>query len=352
MAPGSDCEAFSFKGSAVSVGEVLRAAHFQGVLAPFAARSGWATACEDEAAASDLEADEAAIDSMIEAFRYDRDLESVDETEAWLEARGLSADDLQAYFTRLYWWNTLKEKVEPVPLGAGSVDSDMLEVLASELLFSGGFAALAVALSRRLIAGDGAAPRSDPGLIERERERFLERSGIGPEDLPSWLRAMDRSQEWLEGMLDMEVKYRLRCDAALSPEQLAHALSEARLPLTRLNIERVEFDTMDAAREALLCVRDDGLALEEVAREARFPFERLDLFAEDLPDDQRQRFLCAAVGELHGPVPAGGEFHLSRLLEKREPSLADPRVRGRIEPRILDAHFSRSGSELVRWAIQ
>ena len=351
MEPCSACEAFSFKGSAVTVGEILRAAHTLGALEPSASQLAWEVACEDEADGAGLEADEASVDSMVEQFRYDRDLESAEETEAWLDMRGLTADDLQSYFTRLYWWKTLKEKVAPVPYEAERVDSELLDALAAELLISGGLVPLAVEFSRRLVARDGSETRVEPGLVEQERARFLERAGVGPEDLPGWLAALDRDQDWFDGMLEMEVKYRIRCDAALAPEQLSRGLAAARLPLTRLKIERVEFDTVDAAREALLCVRDDDLTLEDVARETRYPFERLEVYAEDLPDDQRQRFLCAKIGELQGPTPAEGMFRVSCLLARSEPALADPLVRLRIERRILNAHFSEAGAELVRWRI-
>jgi hypothetical protein len=149
-------------------------------------------------------------------------------------------------------------------------------------------------------------------------------------------------------MLELEASYRARCEAVLTPERLSRALAAARLPLTRLELERVELDSADAAREAHLCVRDDGLSLEEVALGSRYTFKRLDLLAEDLPDEQRLNLLCAGIGVVQEPVPAGGVFHLSRVLRKSEPTLDDASVRERIERRILDAYFSDTGAALPK----
>ena len=40
-----------------------------------------------------------------------------------------------------------------------------------------------------------------------------------------------------------------------------------RLRLTRFEIERIELESRDAAKEALFCVREDGMSMEEVATE-------------------------------------------------------------------------------------
>ena len=51
------------------------------------------------------------------------------------------------------------------------------------------------------------------------------------------------------------------------------------------------------------------------------------------------------------PVSDSGVFHLSRVLGKAEPNLADPSVRRRVEQRILDTYFSEAGAKDIRWII-
>ncbi len=348
MPPTGDCAAFAFRDTAVSVGEVVRAAHFRDELQPSAHEVAWKIASGEEAARWSLEPDSDAIDAMVEGFRYENDLISAEEAEAWLDARGLTAEEFQDYFNRTYWRETLREKLIPDRVDSALVMPDMLGGLEVELLMSQAFTPLAIGLARRLVARAASETPVTPEEIVSERQRFHERTGLEPGAADEWLKSLDRSRDWLDGMLEMEALYRRRCNAVLTPERLSQALAAARLPLTMLEVERVEFDSADAAREAFLCVRDDGLSLEEVALESRYPFERLETLAEDLPEDQRQKMLCAGIGEIQDPMPAGGVIHLSRLIRKTEPSLADAPVRTRVERRILDTYFSETGAKDVR----
>lgn len=352
MSPTGDCAAFAFGETTITVGEVVRAAQFRNELQPSVSEVAWELACEEEAGRWNLEADSGAVEAMIGRFRYEKDLISAEEAEAWLESRGLSMDEFQDYFSRRYWRETLEEKVIPDQVDHSRVLPEQLGLLQIDLLISGTFGPLATGLSRRLVARAAADAPADPGLLKAERARFFERTGLEPGGLSAWLKSLDRDDGWLQGMLELEASYRLRCEAVLTPERLSHALAAARLPLTLIEVERVEFDSADAAREAHLCVRDDGLSLQEVARESRYPFERLELLAEDLPEDQRQKLLCAVIGEIQEPAPAGGVIHLSRVLRKTEPALADASVRSRVERRILDTYFSEAGAKDIRWFIR
>jgi hypothetical protein len=350
--PSQDLAAFAFRNAPISVAEVLRAAHFRNELRPCAVQLVWELACEKEAGRLALEADDDAVEALVNRFRYELDLISAEETEAWLDGRGLDGDDLQAYIDRSYWWGILKERVAAESGDILRGVPELLGILESELFLSGGFAPLAVGLSRRLVANQDPQSRPTSEQVARERGRFLARMGLEPDDVAGWLASLDRGPPWLEEMLELEAAYRLSCDAILTPERLSGELAVARLPLTRLELERVEFDSVDAAREAHLCVRHDGLSLEDVARETRYPYKRFELLAEDLPEAQRQKLLCAAIGEVQAPEDAGGVFQLVRVLRKAEPTLAEAAVRHRIEQRILDGHFSEAGSEDVSWLIR
>ena len=348
MSPTGDCAAFAFRDAVVSVGEVVRAAHFRNELQPSVFEVALGIACEEEAARWKLEGDEAAVEAMVDQFRYESDLISAEEAEAWLELRGMTPEEFQDFFNRRYWRETLRDKVIPDRVDPSRVVPELIGLLQVELLLSGSFGPLATGLGRRLVARAAAEAPVGEGRLKAERERFFERLGLEPGGLPAWLKAINRGQDWLEGMLEMEAAYRIRCEAILTPERLSRALAAARLPLTRLELERAEFDSADAAREAQLCVREDGLSLEDVAHDSRFPFERIDLLAEDLPEEQRQKLLCAGIGEIQEPAQEGGVFHLSRVLRKTEPTLDDAPVRERVERRILDTYFSETGAKDIR----
>ncbi len=149
-----------------------------------------------------------------------------------------------------------------------------------------------------------------------------------------------------------EAIYRRDCQALLTRRQREHEIAALRLPLTRFEVETVEFDSVNAAREALLCVREDGMALEEVATEGRYPYRHPQLLLEEIPEDLQQKFLSVHPGEILEPIPRGDGFHLCRIIGKEEPDPDDPVVRKR-GPKavILDRHFADLSTRYIQWRI-
>ena len=115
--------------------------------------------------------------------------------------------------------------------------------------------------------------------------------------------------------------------------------SALRLPLTRFEVETIELDSLDAAREALLCVRTDGMGMDEVA-------------GRPLPVPARRRFywrMCRKICSRNFSSVTPGTvlelisreecFHLCRIIAKAEPNVDDPIVKNAPEDRILERHF-------------
>ncbi len=93
-------------------------------------------AAEKQADELDLDQDESAISAAAEAFRYEHDLITAEETEAWLENRGLTFDDFSDYFTRQYYAGALQDIVpDKVEYASGS--SELRELFVAELILSG-----------------------------------------------------------------------------------------------------------------------------------------------------------------------------------------------------------------------
>src|SRR6185369_9469839 len=122
-----------------------------------------------------------------------------------------------------------------------------------------------------------------------------------------------RDQEWLGEALTMEAIQRRDCAALLSREACEQEVTALRLPLTRFEVE-----TLDAAREALLCARDDGMSMEEVAAEGRYPYRHPEVLLEEIPEDLQQKFLSVHPGEILEPIARGDGFHICRVVGKSE----------------------------------
>ncbi|HET6886587.1 MAG TPA: hypothetical protein VFH87_01565 [Candidatus Udaeobacter sp.] len=295
----------------------------------------------------DLDLGDDAITTAAEAFRYEHDLITAEETEAWLATRGLTLDDFSDYFTRQYCASTLSEKIVPEEVEYTSASSELHRLFVTELILSGELDRMTTELIWRL-AARCAAKDSDPDAIAGEERKFFGRNEIELAQLSNWLKRLGRDSEWFKEMVVMEAAYRQHCDTVLVQQARQRELVTLRLPLTRFETEVIELESRDAAKEALFCVREDGMSMEEVAMEGRYPYRRADFFMEDIPVDAQQRFLSASVGDVLEPVVRGDGFELCRIVKKIEPQPEDPSVRSRIEQRLLDRHFSELASKHVQ----
>jgi len=301
---------------------------------------------EKQADQSDMEMDEDVIDAAAEAFRYERDLITAEETEQWLAARGLTLDDFSDYFGRRYWGAKLQDEVTPPDTPYPSASEELRRLFAAELIFSGDIDVLTTRLTWRLAAACDEA-QTDPEALAEEREQFLERQGIDAAGLDNWLEQLGRDAEWLSEMEAMESAFQRRVDAVLVPQAYKNEIVALRLPLTRFETEVIELESRDAAREAIFCVNEDGMSMEEVAAESRYPFRNVNFLLEDLPPELQQLFVSVSAGEVLQPMPRGDGFELCRVINKVEPDPEDEAVRDRVEQRLLDKHFTDLSAKYV-----
>ena len=326
--------------------DTIDAAFFRGELDATWKRFLARVAAEKQADEQDLDPDEATISAAAEAFRYDHDLITAEETEAWLENRGLALDDFSDYFCRQYYASVLQDivtdEVEYI-----SASSALRELFVAELILSGELERMMSDLMWRLAARCAETDRS-PYLIALDERKFFERNRIKPAQLANWLERLGRDLNWFNEMLEMEAAYRRCCDKLLVPRARQRELVTLRLLLTRFETEFIQLESRDAAKEALFCVREDGMSMKEVATEGRYPYEQVDFIFEDLPADSQQTLLGVSAGDVLEPVPRGDGFELWRLVKKVEPEPDDPSVKVRIDQRLLERHFSELVSKYIQ----
>jgi hypothetical protein len=295
----------------------------------------------------EMELDDSAIATAAEAFRYEHDLITAEETEAWLATRELTLDDFTDYFTRHYCASAITEKVLPENIEYVSASPELRQLFTVELILSGELDRMTTALMFRL-AARCAEKDLDSDAIKAEERKFFDRNKIEPEQLPNWLERLGRNLEWFNEMVAMEAVYRRRCDTLLIPQARQRELAMLRLPLTRFETEVIELESRDAAQEALFCVREDGMSMEEVATEGRYPYRRDDFLFEDIPTDVQQRFLSVSAGDVLEPGARGDGFELCRIIQKIEPQPDDPSIKLRVDQRLVDRHFAELASKYTQ----
>lgn len=294
----------------------------------------------------DLESDDDVIDEMAELFRYEHDLITAEETERWLEQRGLTLEHFSDYISRQYW-RTKIGATDGADIDLVSGGDELRDLFTIDLIFAGEVDRLAKQLMWRLAARAEDA-KIGPPTIAAEKENFFARVQIQPPQVGDWLQNIGRDDEWLSEMCAMEAAYHAICENLLTPQMRLKQLALLRMPLTHFSVEAIQVESLDAAKEALLCMRQDGMPMEEVAAEARYPHRRITFRHEDVPSDLQQKFWSVGPGDLLEPIPHADGFEIFRIIGKTEPDLNEPVVQERIDQRLLEQHFAHLVHEHIQ----
>ncbi len=329
--------------------DIIDAAHFRGELPPVWREFLRTIACEKRADEEGREPDEAAVGTAMQTFRYDHDLITAEETERWLAGRDLTLSDFGAYFTRRYWGEALRDGRNGEEIDFFAAPPELRDLFLAELMLSGELVRMAARFGWRVATVAADATHADENKIEVELEALVER--IKPLTVTEWCQKVDRDEAWIKKMSRFEANYRLACESALSPQARKREVGTLRLELTMFELEILEVDSLDAAREALFCVREDGMSMEEVATEGRYPLRREQRVLEDIAPEWQQQFLSVTPGRVLEPMESEGAHRLCRVLAKHEPDPDDPAVQRRVEKRLLDRHFGDAMNQHVRWEL-
>lgn len=292
-----------------------------------------------------------AVESAATAFRYDRDLISGDEANAWLERAGLTNDDWLGYFARDLIRKKFENELErTIDLHPAST-RQLLDAAHAEGICSGQFDGFARALALRLAL----AVSVDQDLLARDGSAVA--IGLDPEAA----RLAHLHRHWIEERSDDEVGHRFgrallierafqrAADTLATAGELQSMVEIRQIDWTCLAVESLSLATEHAAREALLCLTIDGLSLDDVGLLARQGVTRTAGFLEDLPAEWRATLLSAETGRPLGPLPSGERFGVAVVTEHTPPTLDDPRVHERARHAAVATAAERAAQALVHW---
>lgn len=299
---------------------VLAAADLRGELAP---------ALDQLAArlAVVQEVDTPSLQRALDGFRTARALTAVDDFKSWLSARDLGLGDVADFLER--------QLARP-----GEARREDGAAVYGELVCRGLLDRWMLALGRRLAV----------------HAQWLEggRSEPAPDALPRMPTATAFVGEGLEAselqrLAEAEAVYATLEARLLVDTRLQRVLEARKLELVAFDLEVFGTPSADVARELRLCLKVDGLGIEELTRRSGLPLREVHAFAEALPRVVQRELLAAVPGEVLGPFVVEGEHQVLRLRRKALPSLARPEVRARLEAEARSGAFGDALHERVRW---
>lgn len=257
------------------------------------------------------------------AFRTERRLYAAEDLERWLADRGVTVAQWREYLRGLVLRRRHQEQLAAVVARYPPEVDAVAEALPARGVCSGAFATWAPRLAGRAAAA----------WARWEREPDRPRPP-GPDDL-------DRVDEL----------WRRLVEESVTSARLRSVLRRRHLDCLGVDWEKAVFPTVDAAREALLCVRDDGWTLAEAAVAAGTRPQVGSAVLEEVDDDLRRELLRSGPGQLVGPLQRDGGWAVLRVLGKTVPTLEAADVRARAVADVADAAVAREVTDRVRWLL-
>ena len=325
--------------------DVFLYAMVRGDWAAFESRLYEGLVCSAEAAEAQMWADEAKVDEAATAFRYERDLLTTEETMAWLEKAGLTLEDWTDFLSR----SILREEWSlrlPTLLERHRANVTVTEAaFAAEGLCSPVFKQFAATLAGRAALAATLDPTATvPPGRPFKIAKLVSRHAMWLEGLES-----DVLARRLSHLSSVEAHFKAQADALRTEQMLSLQVSRNRLDWMRVDLERLSFDDESAAREAVLCIKEDGLTMEDVAVDSHQSVRDTAEILERLEPELRDAVLSASIDEIIGPVQIADRYEVAMLVGKKPADLADSLVRARAEVAVVENLISKAMLSHVRW---
>lgn len=314
---------FTCGGETITREHLLVAADANGNLAALRAESRERLACLEHAYAVSHSVDDALLQERSEDFRRARGLRSGQATQAWMENHGVTLDDFGGYLEReacrQHFQHDMEKIVASVPVGDNELDT----VLWPDIIFSGACEAWC-----RQLAGELAV------FVAQGDGRSL------TIDLAVWRDTFSACVQCYKGY----------CAKILTTDRLDQALRQSWQDYFTFQCDIAQFQSDAAAREACLCVREDGESLASVCATAHGHFARQRLTLRQLPADVQMFALSAVPGTLLPPVEDNGHHLVYAVVEKHEPDLHDDATRAILSETLLAESIRPLVQSHIQWA--
>ncbi len=350
-----DQVAFTVGSTAYRWGDVVLAAMTWGDWGGLEAQVREGLACVKRLAGWGENPDPDLVNAAADEFRYERDLLTAEEAEAWLARWGLTTESWMEYIERSVLRRAWADEVPTLVAQHPASDEEVGAAISAEGICSGAYTRFACKLAGRAAAYERvrdqaaepaptkaprAASRGDPVLLPTRIAATARRTmGLPAKACRERLAILER----------LENGFGAFADQALTPKGIRDAVSDHHLDWIQLICHTASFPEERAAREAVLCVREDRQTLADVAQLAGTNLREARFYLEEVDPAQRDLFLGARPGDLIGPLPSDGVFALFRVIAKVLPSPDAAGVKERAERSVVDRAVEQEITHRVQW---
>lgn len=300
--------------------EIVAAAQSWGEWQRLAERTRQALACQKYAAESGQLPSSKELREAVTAFRYSHNLISAEDAQSWLNRWEMTIDDLTNFLRGQLLVERWADRLDEI-LAAHPISGEII----------------AAVIRKHAICAD---------LFGQWAQELAGRSAIAAAS-GSFDSGASSPHELVARI---EVEFQQAKQQAVTPQKLQIKISDHRLDWVRFDCRYLWFAEEHVAREAIWCLTEDGLTLEEVADDARSEIQQWSFYLDEIETEVRPYFLAARQGDLLGPLKFREAFPVFSLTEKKMPTGDDPLIRQRAEKAIIAGLMAQAINERVKWA--
>lgn len=339
-------EIFSCGATSFTPSHILTAAAFWGELDEHYVESKRRRLALDSARQQGVDISDEELQRRSERFRREFGLRSARATEIWMASHGVTLEAFTDFLER----DAAAEMLGPIPVKPSrrhpTGDADTMALLWFDAVFTGAGDVWSRRLAVRAAAArDVAEGAGIPASI------FDTLGGDVSEGMLPWLDHFGLDAAWFNRLRVIDAAFAHFSSVVQTPARLDAALRARWDSLVVVDVELGGFPNDSAAREAFLCVSEDGMALEDVCREAGGHYTQGTLLLGELPAIARAQALSTPAGSLLPVFPWGESTVLCRLRGKTEPSLADPRTNESVRAAVLDDALQPLIKRHIAWTM-
>lgn len=310
--------AFAVAGTDYRWADVIAAARHRRVWQGLEAEIREGIACQRRAPEVGMQLSASDIWTAATAFRYERRLTAAEEMEAWLVGWHVTKDEWLDYIRRSLLRQRQAADLATAMANFPVTDSDVAGAAWATAACSGKLEAFARDLAARVVAFD-----------------------LSDEPPPNG--------DVLQRFDELESAFGAWCGRVASSSAIGKAIALHHLDWIQVDTQWASFPAVEAAREALMCVRLDGMDLSGTTAMAGTDAVERCFFLEDSEPVMHDELVAATDGELLGPFPSNEGFIVVEVISKTLPSVDDADVVARAEATVVDDAVRREIADRVSW---
>ena len=291
------------------------------------------------------------LKSAANDFRYQRKLLSAEEAESWLKKRDLTVEMWTEYIQRTVLRRKWAADLDDIVARYAVTEDEIDEAATCEAICSERLTALAHKLAGRAAVFARAETQPEhpaPDARPRPSDHEHIASAFAKLAVPGF--PLEYWQERVDWLARVEEAFPPFCAHPVMPDALADEVGAHHFDWIVVDYRFAPFRDEETAREAALCIREDGAGLAELAGRAGSAEDGGRVLLEQAEPELRPYLLGARKGETLGPLRWRDQFVIVQVLEKTLPSVDEPQVRERASEAALSSRIEREVLDRVRWA--